>query len=25
VMDICTECGIWKLSFLAIQEHKTKN
>ncbi len=22
VMDICTETGIWKLSFLAIQEHK---
>jgi biopolymer transport protein ExbD len=22
VMDICTGAGIWKLSFLAIQEHK---
>jgi biopolymer transport protein ExbD len=22
VMDICTAAGIWKLSFLAIQEHK---
>mgnify|MGYP000894372995 FL=1 len=25
VMDICTGAGIWKLSFLAIQEHKTKS
>ena len=24
VMDICTETGIWKLSFLAVQEHKAK-
>ena len=22
VMDICTESGIWKLSFVAVQEHK---
>jgi len=22
VMDICTGTGIWKLSFVAIQEHK---
>jgi len=24
VMDICTSSGIWKLSFVAIQEHKGK-
>jgi biopolymer transport protein ExbD len=24
VMDICTGAGVWKLSFVAIQEHKTK-
>ena len=24
VMDICTESGIWKLSFVAIQEKKTQ-
>jgi biopolymer transport protein ExbD len=24
VMDICTRRGIWKLSFVAIQEHKAK-
>lgn len=24
VMDICTQQGIWKLSFVAIQEHKAK-
>jgi biopolymer transport protein ExbD len=24
VMDICTATGIWKLSFVAIQEHKAK-
>ncbi|HON46705.1 MAG: biopolymer transporter ExbD [Kiritimatiellae bacterium] len=24
VMDICTGAGIWKLSFLAVQEHKAK-
>ena len=24
VMDICTGAGIWKLSFVAIQEHKGK-
>jgi biopolymer transport protein ExbD len=24
VMDICTGVGIWKLSFVAIQEHKAK-
>jgi biopolymer transport protein ExbD len=24
VMDICTGAGIWKLSFLAVQEHKKK-
>jgi biopolymer transport protein ExbD len=24
VMDICTAAGIWKLSFLAVQEHKAK-
>jgi len=24
VMDICTASGIWKLSFVAIQEHKGK-
>ena len=24
VMDICTSAGIWKLSFVAIQEHKAK-
>jgi biopolymer transport protein ExbD len=24
VMDICTSRGIWKLSFVAIQEHKEK-
>ena len=24
VMDICTASGIWKLSFVAIQEHKAK-
>ena len=24
VMDICTANGIWKLSFVAIQEHKAK-
>ena len=24
IMDICTESGIWKLSFVAIQEHKGK-
>ena len=23
VMDVCTSVGIWKLSFVAIQEHKT--
>lgn len=23
VMDICTAAGIWKLSFVAVQEHKT--
>ena len=22
VMDVCTACGVWKLSFVAIQEHK---
>ncbi|MGN1360587.1 MAG: ExbD/TolR family protein [Kiritimatiellia bacterium] len=22
VMDTCTQCGVWKLSFVAIQEHK---
>ena len=25
VMDICTGAGIWKLSFLAIQEHKAQS
>jgi biopolymer transport protein ExbD len=24
VMDICTGSGLWKLSFVAIQEHKAK-
>jgi biopolymer transport protein ExbD len=24
VMDICTRRGIWKLSFVAVQEHKAK-
>jgi biopolymer transport protein ExbD len=24
VMDICTQAGIWKLSFVAVQEHKAK-
>ena len=24
VMDICTSCGIWKLSFVAVEEHKAK-
>jgi biopolymer transport protein ExbD len=24
VMDICTAAGIWKLSFVAVQEHKAK-
>ena len=24
VMDICTQRGIWKLSFVAVQEHKAK-
>ncbi len=24
VMDICTAAGIWKLSFVAVQEHKSK-
>ena len=24
VMDICTSSGIWKLSFVAIQEHKAQ-
>ena len=24
VMDICTAAGIWKLSFVAIQEHKAQ-
>lgn len=24
VMDICTATGIWKLSFVAVQEHKAK-
>ncbi|MBO7655020.1 MAG: biopolymer transporter ExbD [Kiritimatiellae bacterium] len=24
VMDTCTECGVWKLSFVAIQEHKAQ-
>jgi biopolymer transport protein ExbD len=24
VMDICTRRGIWKLSFVAVQEHKSK-
>lgn len=24
VMDICTSSGIWKLSFVAVQEHKEK-
>ncbi len=23
IMDVCTAAGIWKLSFVAIQEHKT--
>jgi len=23
VMDLCTEAGIWKLSFVAVQDHKT--
>ncbi len=22
IMDVCTSCGVWKLSFVAIQEHK---
>ena len=25
IMDLCTGAGIWKLSFVAIQEHKTGN
>jgi len=25
IMDICTASGIWKLSFVAVQEHKAKN
>lgn len=25
VMDICTESGIWKLSFVAIKEHKARD
>lgn len=25
VMDTCTQCGVWKLSFVAIQEHKAGN
>jgi biopolymer transport protein ExbD len=24
VMDLCTRAGVWKLSFVAIQEHKAK-
>ena len=24
VMDICTSAGIWKLSFVAVQEHKAQ-
>jgi biopolymer transport protein ExbD len=24
VMDVCTGAGVWKLSFVAIQEHKAK-
>ena len=24
VMNICAACGVWKLSFVAIQEHKSK-
>lgn len=24
VMDICTSSGVWKLSFVAVQEHKAK-
>ena len=24
VMNICAACGVWKLSFVAIQEHKAK-
>ena len=23
VMDLCTEAGVWKLSFVAVQDHKT--
>ena len=25
VMDICTEAGVWKLSFVAVQDHKAGN
>lgn len=25
VMDICTSCGVWKIGFVAIQEHKETN
>lgn len=25
IMDVCTGVGIWKLSFVAVQEHKSKN
>ncbi len=25
VMDICTSSGVWKLSFVAVEEHKKRN
>ncbi|HOE61064.1 MAG TPA: biopolymer transporter ExbD [Kiritimatiellia bacterium] len=25
LMDVCTSCGVWKLSFVAVQEHKARD